>query len=83
MLTHSYHSTGVVARGALCYARSPLVEECVTTRHLGFTYDGNYDEFGKLLKSGILNKGLGWVIRAVGCLRSPWFGNFDKFADHS
>jgi hypothetical protein len=72
MLTHSYDSTGVVASGALCYARCPLVEECVATRHLAFTYLGDYHhQSGKRLKSGILQKGLGWVIRAVRCFSIP------------
>ena len=76
MLTLSFHRISVVAKGALCYARSPLVEECVTTRHLGFTYDGDYHhKTGKRLKSRIMRKGIGWVMPAVGCFRSPCYGN--------
>ncbi|KAJ5288365.1 hypothetical protein PENANT_c056G08517 [Penicillium antarcticum] len=67
---------GAIAHGALCYARSPIVEECVITRHLGLSYDGDYTRNGKPLKLGAWHRGIGWILREgqdpnqlPGCLR--------------
>ena len=68
---HPLHRSWVVAEGALCYARSDFVEECVAAESLAFTYLGNYTKHGRPLKSGKMHKGLAWVLQAVGCLFNP------------
>lgn len=68
LLTLSYHyfRPEAIAHGALCYSRSPIVEECVITRHLGLSYDGEYTRSGKPLKLGTWHRGIGWILREVG-----------------
>ncbi|KAJ5472013.1 hypothetical protein N7539_008616 [Penicillium diatomitis] len=54
---------GVVALGALFYARSPTVEESLITRDLGVTYLGDYDSRGNSLDPHSMNTGIGWILR--------------------
>ncbi|KAJ5882770.1 uncharacterized protein N7473_011204 [Penicillium subrubescens] len=67
---------GIVALGALQYARLDVEEELVITRNLGLGYVGDYDENGSPLKKGEWLTGIGWILRegqdpkeGPGCLK--------------